>query len=146
MTGIDDGEEETVLDLTVKKGNESGMVCNADLGAGTKDRYTGRMMLNRFVDKTQFSIIGSANNVNDQGFSGGGGGPRWRSNNGLNATKMLGANFATQTNKLELGGSVRYNFQDADISSINSSERFLQNGNSYSNSNNKTGIKDKPEC
>jgi len=36
------------------------------------------MMLNRFVDKTQFSIIGSANNVNDQGFSGGGGGPRWR--------------------------------------------------------------------
>lgn len=137
VTGIDDGEEETVLDLTVKKGMNQGWFGNADLGAGTKDRYTGRMMLNRFVDKTQFSIIGSANNVNDQGVSGGGGGPRWRSNNGLNATKMLGANFATQTNKLELGGSVRYNFQDADISSINSSERFLQNGNSYSNSNNK---------
>ena len=137
VTGIDDGEEETVLDLTVKKGMNQGWFGNADLGAGTKDRYTGRMMLNRFVDKTQFSSIGSANNVNDQGFSGGGGGPRWRSNNGLNATKMLGANFATQTNKLELGGSVRYNFQDADISSINSSERFLQNGNSYSNSNNK---------
>lgn len=137
VTGIDDGEEETVLDLTVKKGMNQGWFGNADLGAGTKDRYTGRMMLNRFVDKTQFSIIGSANNVNDQGFSGGGGGPRWRSNNGLNATKMLGANFATQTNKLELGSSVRYNFQDADISSINSSERFLQNGNSYSNSNNK---------
>ena len=137
VTGIDDGEEETVLDLTVKKGMNQGWFGNADLGAGTKDRYTGRMMLNRFVDKTQFSIIGSANNVNDQGFSGGGGGPRWRSNNGLNATKMLGANFATQTNKLELGGSVRYNFQDADISSINSSERFLQTGNSYSNSNNK---------
>ena len=137
VTGIDDGEEETVLDLTVKKGMNQGWFGNADLGAGTKDRYTGRMMLNRFVDKTQFSIIGSANNVNDQGFSGGVGGPRWRSNNGLNATKMLGANFATQTNKLELGGSVRYNFQDADISSINSSERFLQNGNSYSNSNNK---------
>lgn len=137
VTGIDDGEEETVLDLTVKKGMNQGWFGNSDLGAGTKDRYTGRMMLNRFVDKTQFSIIGSANNVNDQGFSGGGGGPRWRSNNGLNATKMLGANFATQTNKLELGGSVRYNFQDADISSINSSERFLQNGNSYSNSNNK---------
>lgn len=142
VTGIDDGEEETVLDLTVKKGMNQGWFGNADLGAGTKDRYTGRMMLNRFVDKTQFSIIGSANNVNDQGFSGGGGGPRWRSNNGLNATKMLGANFATQTNKLELGGSVRYNFQDADISSINSSERFLQNGNSYSNSNNKNRNKE----
>lgn len=33
--------------------------------------------------------------MNDQGFSGGG--PRWRRNNGLNATKMLGANFATET-------------------------------------------------
>lgn len=137
VTGIDDGEEETVLDLTVKKGMNQGWFGNADLGAGTKYRYTGRMMLNRFIDNTQFSIIGSANNVNDQGFSGGGGGPRWRSNNGLNATKMLGATFATQTNKIELGGSVRYNFQDGDISSINSSERFLQNGNSYSNSNNK---------
>lgn len=137
VTGIDDGEEETVLDLTVKKGMNQGWFGNADLGAGTKDRYTGRMMLNRFIDNTQFSIIGSANNVNDQGFSGGGGGPRWRSNNGLNATKMLGATFATQTNKIELGGSVRYNFQDGDISSINSFERFLQNGNSYSNSNNK---------
>lgn len=76
---------------------------NVDLAGGTEDRYMGRAMINRFYDKTQFSIIGSANNVNDQGFSGGGGGPRWRRNNGLNATKMLGANFATETSKLELG-------------------------------------------
>ena len=64
------------------------------------------LMLNRFVDNSQFSLIGSANNVNDQGFSGGGGGPRFRNSNGLTATKMLGANFATQTEKLELGGKV----------------------------------------
>ena len=95
----------------------------------------GRFMLNRFVDKTQVSLVGSANNVNDQGFSGGGGGPRWRRNNGLTATKMLGVNFATQTNKLELGGSARYNYQDGDIASIGSTEDFLPNGNSYSNSN-----------
>lgn len=136
VTGIDDGEEETVLDLTVKKGMNQGWFSNIDLGAGTKDRYTGRMMLNRFIDNTQFSIISSANNVDDQRFSGGGDGPRWRNSNGLNATKVLGANFTTQTDKIELGGSVRYNFKDADISSVNSSERFLQYGNSYSNSNN----------
>ena len=80
-------------------------------------------------------MIGSANNVNDQGFSGGGGGPRWRRNNGLVATKTLGANFATETSKLELDGSVRYDYKGADIISTNSSERFLQNGSSYSNSN-----------
>ena len=80
-----------------------------------------RMMVNHFVDKTQFSLIGSANNVNDQGFSGGGGGPRWRRNNGLVATKTLGANFATETSKLEVGGSARYNYRGADIISTNSS-------------------------
>ncbi|WP_289226369.1 TonB-dependent receptor [uncultured Bacteroides sp.] len=143
ITGIDDGEEETVLDLTVKKGMNQGWFGNADVAGGTEDRYMGRFMLNRFVDKTQVSVVGSANNVNDQGFSGGGGGPRWRRNNGLTATKMLGVNFATQTDKLELGGSARYNYQDGDIASIGSTEDFLPDGNSYSNSNSRQRNKNK---
>ena len=32
ITGIDDGEEETVLDLTVKKGNEPGLVWKCRFG------------------------------------------------------------------------------------------------------------------
>ena len=135
VTGIDDGEEETVLDLTMKKGMNQGWFGNADVAGGTEDRYMGRFMLNRFVENTQVSLVGSANNVNDQGFSGGGGGPRWRRNNGLTTTKMLGVNFATQTNKLELGGSARYNYRNANIMSIGSIENFLENGNSYSNAN-----------
>lgn len=138
ITGIDDGEEETVLDLKVKKGMNQGWFGNVSAAAGTEDRYASNIMLNRFVDNSQFSLIGSANNVNDQGFSGGGGRPRFRNNNGLTATKMLGANFATQTEKLELGGSALYNYSDRDAVSTNYSERFLQNGNSYSNSNSKS--------
>lgn len=138
ITGIDDGEEETVLDLKVKKGMNQGWFGNVSAAAGTEDRYANNIMLNRFVDNSQFSLIGSANNVNDQGFSGGGGRPRFRNNNGLTATKMLGANFATQTEKLELGGSALYNYSDRDAVSTNYSERFLQNGNSYSNSNSKS--------
>lgn len=135
ITGIDDGEEETVLDLKVKKGMNQGWFGNADLSYGTEKRYSESLTLNRFEDGTQISLIASANNVNDQGFSGGGGGPRWRRNNGLNATKTIGINFATEKPKLETGGSARYNYRDADIISINSSERFLQLGSSYSNSN-----------
>lgn len=139
VTGIDDGEEETVLDLKVKKGMNQGWFGNADVAAGTEERYSGNMMLNRFVEDSQFSLIGSANNVNDQGFSGGGGRPRFRNNNGLTATKMLGANFATQTEKLELGGSARYNYSDRDATTMNYSERFLKegSGSSFSNSNGK---------
>lgn len=57
ITGIDDGEEETVLDLTVKKGMNQGWFGNVDLGAGTEDRYTGRAMINRFYDKLRFLLL-----------------------------------------------------------------------------------------
>ncbi len=135
ITGIDDGEEETVLDLTVKKGMNQGVFGNIDLAAGSKNRYMENISLNYFNDnKFQLNIIASGNNVNDQGFSGGGG-PSWRRANGLNATKTLGANFASETSKLELGGSVRYNYSDNDIKSINYSERFLETSNSYTNYN-----------
>ncbi len=135
ITGIDDGEEETVLDLTVKKDMNKGVFGNFDFGVGSKDRYTERGMMNYFKGSTQFTIMGAANNVNDQGFSGGGGGPRWRQNNGLNATKRLGANFATESEKLDVGGSARYNYRDNDLVSIGQEENFLPNGNSFANSN-----------
>lgn len=144
ITGIDDGEEETVLDLTVKKGMNQGVFGNFDLAGGTEDRYMGRGMVNYFRDNTQVSFIAGANNVNDQGFSGGGGGPRWRRSNGLNATKELGLNFATETDKLELGGSARYNYSDRDAASRGYSENFLPDGSSsFSNSNSRNRNKNR---
>ena len=135
ITGIDDGEEETVLDLTVKKEMNTGWFGNADVAGGTEDRYSARAMVNYFRDKTQVSFIGSMNNVNDQGFSGGGGGPRWRRNNGLTTKKWAGLNFSTENDKIELGGSARYNYSKNYVESIGSGEDFLTSGNSFSNSN-----------
>ena len=127
VTGIEDGEEETVLDLTVKKNMNQGLFGNIDLGAGTEHRYTSRAMMNYFNGSTQLTFMGGANNVNDQGFSGGGGGGgmRFGRNNGLTATKTLGMSFATETKKLELGGSIRYNWRDNDVANIGSQENFL---------------------
>lgn len=134
ITGIDDGEEETVLDLTVKKGMNKGIFGNFDGAIGTKDRYSANGMVNYFADNTQLSFIGGANNVGDRGFSGGGGGPRFRQSNGLQATKTLGVTFATETEKLELGGSARYNYSDVDAVSSGDVENFLTNGSSFSKS------------
>ena len=121
ITGIDDGEEETVLDLTVKKGMNQGWVGNMDGGLGTEDRYTASANINRFAshgDKSsQLSFIGRLNNVNDQRF-GGGGGPRWRRNNGLTASKMAGLNYAIETKKVDFGVSARYNYRDNDVQSV----------------------------
>lgn len=138
ITGIDDGEEETVLDLTVKKEMETGWFGNGDVAIGTEKRYSARGMMNYFRGSTKVSLMGSLNNVNDQGFSGGGGGPRWRRNNGLTAKKWVGLNFASETEKLDMDGSARYNYTGSDVSSIGSSEDFLTSGNSFSNSNSRS--------
>lgn len=130
VTGIDDGNEETVLDLQVKEGMKKGWFGNTDLAYGTHDRYSGRLMLNRFSEGQQFSLIGSANNVNDMGFSGGGGGFRGGSRGGgLVASKMGGFNFAIDKDVIELGGNVRFNHSNSDNTSYTSSETFLTTGN-----------------
>ena len=142
ITGIDDGEEETVLDLTVKKGMNQGWVGNIDGGIGTEDRYTASANINRFSshgdNSNQFSFIGKANNVNDQRF-GGGGGPRWRRNNGLTASKMLGLNYAMETKNFEFGASARYNYRDNDVISNGQVQNFLPSGKNYENSWSQSG-------
>ena len=133
ITGIDDGEEEAVLDLTVKKGMNQGWIGNIDAGAGTEDRYSTSANINRFASSrgksSQLSFIGRANNVGDRRF-GGGGGPQWRRSNGLNTSKELGLNYAMETEKFEFGGSVRYNYSKNDAKSIGQVENFLPTGNS----------------
>ena len=133
VSGIDDGEEETVLDFGIKKGMNKGMFANADLAAGTSDRYSSRAMAATFNDKLKVMGFGSANNVNDQGFPGGGG--RWGGrNNGLNASKMLGVNVNYEKkDKLILNGSVRWNHSDGDVFSRTSTENFLSPTGSFSN-------------
>ena len=51
MTGIDDGEEETVLDLSIKKGMKNGWFGNADLAGGTKERFSEKLNVNRFAPR-----------------------------------------------------------------------------------------------
>ncbi|MBQ0061162.1 MAG: TonB-dependent receptor [Bacteroidales bacterium] len=134
ITGIDDGEEEAVLDLTMKQGQNQGTFANMDLGYGTKKRYTTRGMLNRFSDNYQVSIMGNANNTNDMGFPGGGGGFRGGNNNGLRANKRIGGNFAYENKYIETGGNIQYNHNSTDVQSLGSNHNFQSNqyGNSRS--------------
>ena len=123
VTGIEDGEEETVLDLTVKKGMKNGWVGNVNLGIGTKHRYAERFNVNRFSDDFQATVLGSANNVADMGFGGGGGRWGWGSQ-GLRNSKEIGGNFATAKPKLETGGSIRYRYDGSDNENESTTEYF----------------------
>ena len=135
VTGIDDGEEQTVLDFNVKKGMNKGLMSNIDLGIGNKDRYSARGMGGYFNSNNRFMLFGNANNTSDRGF--GGGGPRrgFGGGNGLNASKMLAANYNyEEKNKFKFNTSLRWNHSDGDVWSRRSSENFLGNTSSFSNS------------
>ena len=140
VSGIDDGEEQTVLDFSVKRGMNKGVFSNIDLAGGTEDRYSARGMGALFQDNTKVMLFANANNTNDQGFPGGGGGGRFGgARNGLNASKMLGTNFNyEEKDKLKLNGSVRWNHRDGDVMSKNSSENFVSEKSSFSNSLNQS--------
>ncbi|MBO7764600.1 MAG: outer membrane beta-barrel protein [Bacteroidales bacterium] len=132
FTGIDDGEEETVLDLSIRPGMMKGWFGNLSGGGGmdiaNKDhdaRFQGAAMIGRFTDKSQISIIGNGNNTNNRGFQdmagemmgamrGGGmrgmGGMGWGGNSGITTSWMGGvnANGHLLDGDLELGGNYLY--------------------------------------
>ena len=143
VTGIDDGDEETVLDLTVKKGMKEGWVINADGAYGTEDRYSGKLSVNRFMDHYHFSVIGSANNVNDRSMGGWGGrgGRGGGGGGGIVSSQMGGVNYAWENGKkdneaglLKTGGNVRFSRTDTENSSITNSQTFLSGSSRWNNS------------
>lgn len=133
FTGIDDGEEETVLDLSIKPGMMQGWFGNLSGGGGMDiantdhdGRFQAAGMVGRFTDKTQISIIGNANNTNNRGFQdmagemmgamrGGGmrgmGGMGWGGNSGITTSWMGGinANGYLFDGDMEIGGNYLYN-------------------------------------
>lgn len=127
VTGIDDGEEETVLDLTIKKGMGEGWRLNVDAGAGTEHRYNSNLRLTRFMETWRVAVFGNANNTGDRGWGGFG-----RGGGGLTASKMGGGDFAWMNNKeegqagfLEIGGNVRYNHTSTDNLTRSNSQTFV---------------------
>ena len=128
ITGIEDGNKETVIDFTIKKGMNRGYMTNLDLAGGTEHRYASRGMASSFTDKTRFVLMGNFNNKDENA--------GWWNRRGLNANKMLGTNFNYDDGeKLKADASVRWNHRDGDNQSENASENFYsQTNRMFSNS------------
>ena len=140
FSGIDDGNEQKTINLELKEGKKKGYFGNITAAYGTEERYRGKFNLNRFGKKAQTSLIGMANNINEQGFSindyinfmgglgnlmsGGGGAIRINAGdiglplsllnqNGITTTWAGGANLNYDWNKkTELSASYFYNKMD----------------------------------
>lgn len=124
LTGVDDGEEETVINLTVKKGMKNGWFGNAEAGVGTDSRYKGSFTVNRFWNDNQITVLGGLNNINEPGFTDGASGRfrRFGGDNGITLSKALGLNFNVGNKEIfRVGGNVMYSHTSA--RTISSQER-----------------------
>ena len=151
ITGIDDGEEETVMDLEIKPNMRNGWLHNIDGGIGkpvgnndygewVKYLYSGRYTLNRFQANTQLSV-----NANTQN-SGRGNGVGYNHQLGVNFSKNIGEPYPRRRNEfpLVIGGNIRYNGSTSRSLSESESETFtsqfqpasFRNNRSNSNSGN----------
>ena len=138
ITGIDDGNEQTVLDFGIRAGMNRGTMMNVDLGKGTKDRYSGRLFGMYMRDDYRVMGMLNANNTNDQGMGGGGGrrfGGGMGMGGGLNAAKtgMINLNYE-KTDLIIAQASVNFNHRDGDSWSRRSSENFVGSTSSFQNS------------
>ena len=149
FTGIDDGREETVIDLSVAPSMMNGMFGNVMAGGGRdlkgesttasqdlpilKDgfRYQSNAMIGNFKKDSQLSLILNANNANNSGFGGGGGG----GGNGITSSWMAGLNGAWNLfdNKMELTGDYVYNGSNSKTGSVTDKTTFMTDGSNLIN-------------
>ena len=124
ITGIDDGEEQTVLDLEIKKDKRRGWFGRATAGYGTEKRYNAHADVYRFLDKQKAGVVANANNT--QG-------------NGMQANQDVAASLNLEWNKLELNGGLTGRFNQASGSSWGNSQNFENRNAAYSNRQSSNG-------
>ena len=131
ITGIEDGNKETVLDFTIKKGMNRGYMTNLDLAGGTEHRYASRGMASSFTDKMRLMVMGNMNNKDENA--------SWWNRRGLNANKVAGLNLNYDDgDKLKTDFSLRWNHRDGDNQNDNASENFYsETSRTFSNSTSK---------
>lgn len=137
LTGVDDGEDETVINLTVKKGMQNGWFGNVEAGYGTDDRYKASFNVNRFWDGNQVTFIGGANNVNDLGFTDGTSGRfrRFGGERGITSSQAFGVNFNVGREEiLRVGGNVMYSRSDRNTVQRSDRQYLFTDSTSYYNS------------
>ena len=161
FTGVDDGEEETVIDLSMKPGVFDSWFGNLMAGGGhdipgersdmNDPRYQAAAMMGRFSEKSQISVILNGNNTNNRGFNdvagsmmnemrGSGMGRAmggWGGGNGISTSWMGGLNGTWNLfdDDMELSGNYLYNRSDRIVEEESSKVTYMQDGSHLLNEN-----------
>lgn len=140
LTGVDDGEEETVINLTIKEGMKHGWFGNVTGGYGLNGRYEAGAMLNHFFGDNQVTILAGSNNTNNMGFTDMGGSRfrRFGGMNGINTSHNVGVNFNVgKGDAFRVGGDVSYNNSNRDVLQRTERQNMFEDSTSYYSGYNK---------
>ena len=140
LTGVDDGNDDFVLEFVTKRSARNGLQANPDLGYGTDNRYGVRLTAMKPFGAMRYTIMANANNVNDRNFTGRGGRGRGN-NNGQRDTKTGAFDASYESNRkpnggnLRMSGRVTWTHGDTDNWNRTGSENFVNTrGGAFSNS------------
>ena len=148
FTGIDDGNEETAINIKTKKDRKQSTFGKINGSAGVPGRFDGQGNVNRINNDEQYSFIGTANNTNRQSFSngdisnfsgggggrggggmtlniGGGGGGTDANAQGVANTFSLGGNYSNLLNSGKMDFNINSNASDVERNNI--SKSYTQN-------------------
>lgn len=134
LTGVDDGEDETVINLTVKKDMKNGWFGSAEAGYGTSGRYNGNFNINRFWKDNQVTFLGNFNNINQLGFTDSNGNRfrRFGGTNGINTSQAFGVNFNVGNKEIfRVGGNVMYSHSDRDTRELRNRQYLFVDSTSF---------------
>ena len=128
FTRIDDGSRSKTINIKLKKKTRQGYFGRGTVGHGIDNLYTGKAMLNRFYNDRRISVLGSSNNLNQQGFTSrdivsgmGGFGGGGSAGNGINTSTSAGINYTDVVGKMQIQGS--YMYSESKRRTIESSHR-----------------------
>ena len=137
MLGTKLEEKDYVMDVTLKREYARGYIANAEVGAGTEDRWMARAFGTYYDDHTRVSLFGGANNVNENRTPGSDG--EWspkKVTNGIKTVRQAGMGINTEDKEknVEVNLNARLTWDDTNNERRSFSENFTDNGSIFSDS------------
>lgn len=142
LTGIDDGEENIAINITIQKGKKRGWLVSSNLGGGQElngsegnlMRYSVNTFAARLVEESQLGIVANGNNINGMNV-GSGGSTSGSGKPGLNSSLSGGINFSSGKDNNKdpwvMNGDLSYGFNERTVRRNSIRQYYLQDSTSY---------------
>ena len=139
ISGVDDGEAETVIDLGGRKDRMDGWRLMATAAGGVsnplQEKYNGKVNLSKITKNSHITFIGGADNLGDRALSATT--SRYVTGCGNRANiheRELGASLSGEKKGFKWGTNVHYDGENGDTRYDTRSETILVRGNYFSRS------------